>query len=304
MKHAFVLLNPFSRGGKGKQWWHDVAATLSDQFQLQVVETTTDWEASLTQALNDGVRIFIAAGGDGTVNELLNALMRHNNDISLASLFLGAVGLGSSNDFHKPYTSRVPVKVNVELSRLRDVGVACYRDSQGLQHERYFIVSGSIGVTAEANHFFNSREGFLWFLKRRHTNAAIIYAALKTIFSYHPFPVSLCMNEYEKNVRLNSLNILKTPYVSGSFRLDIPLAPDDGRLGMALMENMNLPRMLRALINLSRGRFIGSPGCSHWSTDKLKVKSEYLFALELDGEVVTATEVNFSLYPERINECL
>jgi hypothetical protein len=29
-----------------------------------------------------------------------------------------------------------------------------------------------------------------------------------------------------------------------------------------------------------------------------------LFALELDGEVMTATEVNFSLYPERINECL
>lgn len=311
MKSAFILVNPFSKGGKGQALWREISEKISAQFKLSVIETTTDWEPQLVQALANGTRLFIAAGGDGTVNELLNALMRHKQNIPLCSLLLGAIGLGSSNDFHKPYTkylcissARVPVKLNCEQTRLRDVGVARFCDDQGVVHTRFFLASASIGVVAEANQFFNSKQTMLAFLKRRYTFAAICYAALKTILFYRPFKVSLSIDGKEISAQLNSLNVLKTQYVSGSFCLDIPIVPNDGRLGIALMENMNLLRMLKALADLSRGRFAGKSQCSYWFANKLKVNSAQPFALELDGEVITAREVCFTLFSETITECL
>ena len=58
--------------------------------------------ATSRAALARGTRVFIAAGGDGTAHALLNALVDAPGRPPLDALALGAVGLGSSNDLHKP----------------------------------------------------------------------------------------------------------------------------------------------------------------------------------------------------------
>ena len=101
---SLILLNEAAAGDTGAARWRHVcdarpALALSDVVRL---EADGEWRGAIARGLARGTRRFIAAGGDGTVNALLNALLGARGDLPLAELELGAIGLGSSNDFHKP----------------------------------------------------------------------------------------------------------------------------------------------------------------------------------------------------------
>jgi diacylglycerol kinase family enzyme len=272
------------------------------------VETDPDhgWHAAVRRAVQDGIRVFIAAGGDGTVNALGNALVEARDGHPLEAFIIGAVGLGSSNDYHKPYADRVrgiPVKANPEKSRPRDVCRARYVAADGSQHQRHFIISASMGATAEANAFFNSGDRIQRWLKPRWTGGAILYSALATIATYRNIPARMVLDEEEFESDVTNLSVLKTPYLSGSFRFDTPVAKDDGYLSVNLCEGLSRLSTLGTLVDLARGKFIGRPGRRHWQARRLTVEPDRPAALELDGEVTVVRKVVFDVLEERIREC-
>jgi diacylglycerol kinase family enzyme len=61
--------------------------------------------------------------------------------------------------------------------------------------------------------------------------------------------------------------------------------------------------LLRALVGLVRGRRPGRAGTHQWSEPEVEVQAARPFDLEVDGEVVRARRVRFSLWPEQIQVC-
>ena len=103
VRRALVLLNPNARRGQGRDRYRVVQPGIDELFETRVAETEPAGnDGAVRAALDDGIRTFIAAGGDGTVNALIDALVRLRGTVALDDLTLGAVGLGSSNDAHKP----------------------------------------------------------------------------------------------------------------------------------------------------------------------------------------------------------
>lgn len=305
---ALVVLNPAAHGGKGRKLWTRVAPAVAGRLIPLVVEIDPDrgWHAAVRRAVDDGIRVFIAAGGDGTVNALGNALIDSRNGHPLEDFTLGAVGLGSSNDYHKPFANRVrgiPLKTNPDAPYMRDVCRARYIAADGSEHLRHFIVSASMGATAEANAFFNSGDRFQRWLKPRWTGGAILYSALATIATYRNIPARMSLDGEELDCGITNLSILKTPYLSGSFRFDTPVAKDDGLLSVNLCAGLTRWATLGALADLARGRFMGRPGRHHWQAQSLTVVPARPAALELDGEVTVIRKVVFDLLQERIREC-
>ncbi len=292
---ALVVLNPGARGGRGRELWSRLEGRVAERLRPRLVET--DLAGAWTRELKSaGVRIFIAAGGDGTVNLLVNALAELG---PLDRFVLGAVGLGSSNDFHKPYRAAIPLKVNPEGIGRRDVGVARYVAPDGSLRIRHFIVSAGMGVTARANAFFNS----LGALKRRWTQAAILYSAGRTIALHRNAPARIRVGDRTERVEISNLSVLKTPYLSGSLRFDTPVAPDDGLFAVNLCDGMRRLDLARLLVDLSLGRFLGRPCRRSWRVPAVSVETDSPESLELDGEVVTARGVEFRILPEKIGVC-
>lgn len=307
---ALVIVNAGACGGRGERRFASVRAEVEARLDARYVrlDAAGCWRETLAGALGEGIRVFIAAGGDGTVGAVADALVAHHGAVPLGALVLGAIGLGSSNDFHKPSggarASGVPLRIDVASAAPRDLGRVHYTDADGAEHARVFVVSASLGATARANALFNARGAFMRLASRWFLDAAIVWTALRCLATHRGMDAELRLGDGAvEPVCLDNLSVLKTPHLSGGLTYDTPVAPDSGRFAVNLCEGMTRLRLGRTLAGLARGRFQGRPGTRSSSEATVAVVLGGSQPLELDGEIVWARSARFELLPERILTC-
>ncbi len=249
-----IILNPFASGGRAIKKWNALLKAMPAVMEgatLEILGGQASAYEIVREAFQRSEKHFVAAGGDGTVNLVLEALMKAGCEKEAA---LGAIGLGSSNDFHKPYwkedlVAGVPMKIDFTRARPRDVGSFTFGSPE---RRRYFLVNASAGVTAEANDLFNNPGRLLAFQKRHATSAAIYYAALKTILTYRNRSLTIGSSGGETfRTSLTNLGILKSPYFSGSLSYGGSASYDDGLLKLYLCKDLNTVELIRLLRALS-----------------------------------------------------
>ena len=304
-----ILINPNACAGKASEKWNKIKRSLNKKIcSAEIITLNGAGSKSVVEnCINKGETEFVAAGGDGTINHLLNDIVSSATD-QLEYIKLGAIGLGSSNDFHKPFDKNngvngIHCKINFKNIEKQDLCRLSWEDENGLFKSRFFLLNSSIGITAEANLLFNKPDRMLRFLKRKNTNTAIIYAALKTIFTYKNRKVKICTGGAEKQVSVTNLGIVKSPHFSGNFCYDSSYEPGNGKYNVHLIEGMPLFRLLTILYRLTKKRFSGYPGTSSCLTDKIAIKSNKTFAVEFDGEVIETKKAVYSIIPRAVNIC-
>jgi len=298
-----ALVNPHAGGGKGRARWERVRASVAalvGDFTTAVPADAAEARDAVRRALLAGERDFIAAGGDGTVNLVVDALLTHVTVAGRQELRLGAVGLGSSNDFHKPHRpdawiGKVPVRLRFDRTVAHDVGQLRYRLPDGEWRCRRFILNASIGVTAEGNRRFNDDPAVAR-AKRLHPDLGMAWAALAALFDGGPWPMHLATDGAPPvAVRVTNLGIVKNPHFTGLLRYDSAYEPGNGAFDVHLLGDVTRPARARAIAALCVGRFSGRPGTSSWRARRLSVSAERPFAVEGDGEVVVTTRAEFTL---------
>jgi diacylglycerol kinase (ATP) len=307
MPRPLVFLNPGCNYATGRSRWNKVETGLRvriGEFDVEELRSEGAVKEQVRAAFVRGIRNFAAAGGDGTVNLVANALL----ELGERGVVLGAVGLGSSNDFHKPFRKEdfiAGMPVRVEFARARPVDVIRIEYGPEPAAYRFCLLNASIGITAEANAFFNTRTAIIQALQRVSQDLAVTAAALRSLFTFKDIPARLSIDdELERNLSITNLGIIKRPNFAGSLKYDTEVSLDDGRLGINATYGLSLFGRVAALTALSRGRFQGRPNtlCRH-GTD-VRVTSERAFAVELDGEVVRTRSARFSVMPKAIEVCL
>jgi diacylglycerol kinase family enzyme len=251
---------------------------------------------------------FLAAGGDGTVNAVVDGLLRLAPASVLERVELGAAGLGSSNDFHKPARRSllgVPCRIDFAGAALHDVGVLRYTDGEGSAHRRHWILNASVGTTAEANRIFNEPGPLLRVLKRTSTSLGIVHAAAKALLTVPPRDMVL---RFEDGVfhrgPVRNLGFVKSPHFAGSLVYDSPFEPASGAFFVHCLAGVSLPRLVGAFVRLSRGKWRGTHGARTWRVEAATVSNGGApFPVEFDGEVIVAREASFSLLPRKLRVC-
>jgi diacylglycerol kinase family enzyme len=306
-----LFLNPASGGGTAPGKWTRIAPefhALYGPCETVSIASLSCLGPCVRESFNSGERVFLAGGGDGTINVLLNTVLKDLPSEAHDTVILGAVGLGSSNDFHKPRDSRmcpggIPCAADPHSARPRDVGVVTFRTRTG-RTSRYFLVNASIGMTADANRFFNDPDVALRFLKRTATPLAILYAAAKTLFQYSGQDVWLRSPSHLCGPRrLTNLALLKSPHISGNLKFPCRQEFVNGLFEVFLAGDLGLSARCRFLEGLSHGRISAGLGLQSWRADVLSVLGRDPFAVEYDGEVVTTTYVHFAMLPRHLKVC-
>lgn len=305
-----VLLNPTAGGGRAIARWRGVTQRLNGQlgpFELCDSSLPRQVEARIASCLRVGERRFVAADGDGTVNLLITSLVDVASPLQLAQVTVGAVGLGSSNDFHKPFrggVSGVPCRLEFSAAAPRDLGVLLYTDADGVARRRFWLNNASVGVTADGNHRFNCPGPLLRWLKQASSGLGIAYAAVSALFAHRPRRMTLQTDDGPTvTVSVSNLGVVKNPHFAGSLRYDSPFQPANGLFHVHLLEGQSRVRLLSSLLGLTRGRFAGRPGSRSWRARKLTLQAAEPFPIEVDGEVVLARCACFALRPAGVRVC-
>lgn len=307
----FIIANTAANGGNAAKRWRAVQAALQRSgfdFQSGESQTLEQGKAVLEQALESGAECIIAAGGDGTLNAVLNELIDSQTDTLKSDVILGAIGLGSSNDFQKPFEegqnlAGCPSRIAKDRARHVDIGKAVYIDEFDKEQTSYFLLNGSVGFVAEGNAFFNTSDA-VSFLKRFHVEVAIIYTALANLMQFEPIKVKLKVDDdFEKELKLASVSVLNKRHLAGGMYYDTPVEMDDGFFDINFWGDMNRAEIFKTLVNLYQGKFLGKPKTDHMRGKHVEIVPAKPSHLELDGEVRLIKRAELSVLPKFIRLC-
>jgi diacylglycerol kinase (ATP) len=243
--------------------------------------------------VRDGFDLIAAAGGDGTVNEVLNGIGDAPDGFARARL--GVLPLGTVNVFAREL--KIPLRVERAwevLQRGRELKIDLPRvefSVNGVLKKRYFCQLAGAGLDARAIELVD------WQHKKQVGKLAYVIAGLK----------ALCEKKPQITVRANGQNatgelvlVGNGRFYGGSFAI-LPLADlRDGRLDICVLPRVNWTALLRSAPGLLlRGKLPASVA-QHLSAETFELTSETAAAFELDGEWVEKLPVTFAIEREKL----
>lgn len=305
-----VVLNKNSCAGTALKKWESVykLLRLNSSTETFIVGKNGPVDKFIIDSVRSGKTDFVIAGGDGSINYFINRCINLLKPEILRQIKLGAVGIGSSNDFHKPFSQQnvlnsIPYKLNFKEAISRDIGCIQY-ECDGKILKKYFLINASLGITAEGNRFFNNPDFILQYLKKINTQAAIIYTVFKNIFTYKNFQIKMEVNNESFTSNISNLGILKSPYFTGKLRFQSDPLLNNGLFDVHLYDSLSKIKLLNLFYKLSKGNSDNGLNKKFWQTNRIKISSEKEFAVEFDGEVITTKYAEFYVIPELVKVCI
>lgn len=190
--------------------------------------------------------------------------------------------------------------MDFEHAAARDVGVIRYRDGERTR-TRYWMLNASVGVTADANLFFNHGDFLLHILKRSVTSLAILYAALRSILLGGRRDLLIERDSGDAVIiGINNLAVLKSPHVSGGLRYDVPLNPASGTFHVHCFSGAARMQVLGLLCALIWGEASALKHADGWEGSRLRLHSDSDFCVEFDGETICTREALLTIHPHRM----
>lgn len=298
MNKYCVIVNPVAGRGRAAQALPELVHRLSEHgLDFDVVRTERPWHAvELSQEAAARYDVVVAAGGDGTCNEVLNGLMRARR-AGVYSCAMGVLCVGRGNDF--AYGSGIPLDLAsgseaLARDRRRTIDVGWVRGDPCPHDGRYFGNGLGIGFDAVVNSEASKLTWLGGFL-------SYLVGVLRTIFLYYRAP--LVRIEYgERTVTLPSLmvSVMNGRRMGGGF-LMAPLAePDDGLFDLCIAGRVSRARMFALIPHFLRGTQATQEPISTDVASHVRVTAiDGVLPAQVDGEMLCldGRELELELLP-------
>lgn len=278
-----VVFNPTARGDRALGFQRRLAQVARGALLLPTTGPG-DAVALARQAAEGGADVVVAAGGDGTVNEVLNGLcaVPAGRRPVLAVVPLGTVNV-FARELGMPSSPEAAwERVRDGQSRTLDVAVATHGGGC-----RRFVQLAGAGLDAEA--IRRVRRG----LKKLAGPLAYVWAGMTAMAGRLPIvevtgggALRRCELALVGNGRL----------YGGGFRVFPSATLDDGMLDVALLERANPLALARALTAAWHGRAERLPGVHHATSAAFEMRSGHAGArFQVEGDDAGALPVRFTV---------
>ncbi len=277
-----VIYNPFSGRRKVKQLPQLILHILKDSLYEVMVwptEKASDVVLLTEKAIKEKADLVVAAGGDGTINQVASRLVN-------TGICLGIIPLGSGNGFARHFN--IPLKTESAIATLL---LAKEKEIDTIWINRHCMVNvGGIGFDAHISSLFanNKKRGLQGYVKTilkqlgYQSEAYKIFQNEQLIWQGKAFMISIAnATQWGNNVKVHS----------GAL-------PDDGLMNLVVLKKFNaleLPRILSSILN---GKLHLSDKTMVFSGSDFKIERLKEGSVHADGEPIwLGKEININIEP-------
>lgn len=285
MSRCCVIFNPTARGDKARQFRSRLDAFAS-RFTLRPTDRAGAARPLAQQAVEEGFEIVVAAGGDGTVNEVINGISDVPEGWQRTSL--AVVPLGTVNVFAKEFG--LPTDLGraldvVDRGRVRELDLPVATFSVDCQPQtRVFAQLAGAGLDARAI------ARVRWDLKKRFGPLAYVYAGFGAL-AERCAPLQATSSTRRASGEL--VLVGNGRYYGGRYRLFPEADPADGLLDVVVYPRVNFPKLLAFGWGWLTGDLHRLSGAIRWQAEAVTLTCAGAMPFELDGDNVGHLPVTF-----------
>ena len=273
-----LFLNPAAgrgRAGKREPRIRELLQRCNRRVEVHLSGDVGDLESQVLDRVRAGARHIVVAGGDGSVHEACNGIMRAGGDA-----LLGVVPTGTGNDFAK--ACDVPLDwehATALLAERIESGRTGRTIDVGRMNGRYFANGAGIGFDAKVTQIARSYRapiGDLVYL-------LAIFRCMAEGIATPRLRINAGGNVWDGPLTL--ANIANGPWVGGMFRI-APMAHNgDGHFDLMIAAPVSSLRILSLLPAIMRGRHMSAKEISHERVADVLVEADAPVLSHLDGEM-------------------
>lgn len=286
-----VILNPTAGRRRAEAFLDGLRQQSGQACEIRPTERPGHAEELAFAAAQEGVPIIAAAGGDGTVHEVANGILRAGNP----NVIFQVIPIGSANDF----AHSLAWNADASMPRPVDVGLARRPDGR----ERYFINCLGLGfncaVTREARR--------IRFLRGIPLYTLALLRALRQHFTTPELTIDL--DQQVRRLPTLSLTV-GLGRREGNFLLTPDAVVDDGWFDYLQVGAVSRWELLRYIPSMITGRLPSDhPQLRRGRCRQIRVEGESPLMVHLDGEFFCLPEeemreVEIRLLPGRLRACV
>jgi diacylglycerol kinase (ATP) len=292
-----IIINGISR--KKKTFYQSILPSLKKNFSVEVFETQFPNHAiqlARQASLNDYDTI-IAAGGDGTLNQVLNGILSTNSNIPLP--VLGVIPLGSGNDFAalmdvnaEPF-QLMDLIIN-KKTRSIDVGKISCVGKEGSQTERYFINVCSMGMGPATVQRIER-------LPRWLGPGFRYFASVLNTFLTHPIEkFEVITKDWIWKGKARVIAVANGKSFGNRIYIAPSADPDDGIFNTLIATDMPLPKFLLTLQRLKSKQVVKEHSILYATARELQISSQTPAYIEAEGEMAGYLPASIVMLKDRI----
>jgi len=330
-----VIFNPTARGEKARRFRHYLDA-IGNECTLKLTGAIGDARRLAAEAVRENFDTIVAAGGDGTLNEVLNGIGDVPNGFERVRL--GLLPLGTVNVFAKELG--IPLKTELAWQTVRkgketliDLPAVEFA-SNGTLERRYFAQMAGAGLDARAIELVS------WQLKKKLGPLAYVAAGLKALLGKQTQVTATdAANRTVANSRKETEASLTRPlatlspldgerdgvrgipeissgkpyhitgelvligngrFYGGRFAIFPEANPRDGLLDVCVFRRTNWLTLVRCALPLLTRGLLPTHAVRRFRSSRFTLTSPARTALELDGELVGHLPATFSLTHQKL----
>ncbi len=297
-KKHLIIFNPQAGSGQSMRYLPGIEQYLQQAgIHHQIIHTKAMGEAqSLVEkaSLNEYSAV-VAAGGDGTLFEVVNGLMSHNTHDRIP---LGIIPVGTGNAFARELGLQpTDWQAGIDLilhKRFRDIDVG---EVQTATDHFYFLNIIGLGFVVQA--------GRSTMKIKKLGKSSYTLATLWETIRLKKYPLKLQMTLADGQVEqlhddLVFVEVANSRYTGTSFLIAPDAQIDDGLLDVIILKKISRFKILRLFPTIYSGKHVNYPEVETRQVKSISIESEQPMPLMPDGEFFSETPVTIHCIPSGI----
>ncbi|HKY54833.1 MAG TPA: diacylglycerol kinase family protein [Anaerolineales bacterium] len=287
---TYIVINPVAGVSQLETVREKIQSALQERdIPFEIYETTgkDDLRQNIHAAIQDGFGLFIAAGGDGTISDVVDGMVG-------SQIPLVIIPTGTWNALAR--VMDIPLQIDNAIKLLFQEHEVRTIDAIEINNN-YFVLSVSAGIGARTMKGVEREE------KRRFGKFADLWSAIREVLQFRSYPFEVKIDGKLSKFRASELMVANSGNLGlKSLQLDPGIRMDDGKLNVCRIYANTVSDYLRLAVSILRGaqKHTWNISCVE-ALHEVEIRSRENLPVQGDGDVIGRLPIKVTIHPKAVH---